>query len=759
MLKLNETPSRILRRINEEDKEELVSLPSIDDQEYSGLTETESDHTTTQIKENEKPQNLAASFLNPVQAQTPDRFNMVNKTPKDASKRSVTQPNVLMSAMKDKAKPSVNTTPFPKTVSFSRKPQETNNDSLEPSFASSNNDLITPRQPAANANESGNTGNRFDGTKLNSYLNSLNEHLATENHQLATALENAKEDALDAQEQLRLAGDEHYAENQQLRDEINRLKSSQTHTSSEEVQKLSYTVDKLQEEVLHYKSRSKQLEEEVTNLDNDKYQLSKEMNDARKFNKTFDVEKDKYERTIARLEADLHDFDIELDRRQTMFNSRIDEYKKVNEDMDNHLRANQIEIEQLRGDNSRLSGEIQLLKIRSPPQTQNHSTPRNKSKYDTVDATPAVHKSIINLKMPKTPATPEWMGHDTWLNQTTIGAGDVQPLLAQVAALREQLDGANNEVDNNLRRLGKSGGFDQTSIVNKLMESSDRVHDLEVELKRVHDGQDEDRRSIEALIAERENIVKLSDTLQDELQKAETKVMKLENKLTETAQMRRRFDTKVDECDELQRLNRELQEEGRETHEELARQEKDLNRMNREFMILGQDLEMLKNERDGLEQRKMASHNQLKDELMSSEARVRALEAQLSSSNGKGSGMSAEERGNFIKERRGLAIEIKYHKAKFGRERALREDLICQKKYLLLLVGGLRLTQDATIAAISKIGFMEEAAKRPQKKASTRFRSAAFAVIAINRMKNAKSNWQAQRSERDRLVAARSSRR
>lgn len=154
--------------------------------------------------------------------------------------------------------------------------------------------------------------------------------------------------------------------------------------------------------------------------------------------------------------------------------------------------------------------------------------------------------------------------------------------------------------------------------------------------------------------------------------------------------MRRRYDSKVDECEELQRLNIELQEEGRETHEELARQEKDLNRMNREFIILGQDLEMLKNERDGLEHRKMASHNKLRDELTSSEAKIHALEAQLNSS--KGAGMSTEERNNFIKERRGLAIEIKYHKAKFNRERILREDLVCQKKYLLLLVGGLRLT-------------------------------------------------------------------
>lgn len=165
--------------------------------------------------------------------------------------------------------------------------------------------------------------------------------------------------------------------------------------------------------------------------------------------------------------------------------------------------------------------------------------------------------------------------------------------------------------------------------------------------------------------------------------------MKLENKLTESSQMRRKYDTKVDQCEQLEKLNRELEEDGRETHEELARQEMALNRMNREFMILGQDLEMLKNERDGLEHRRTTSHNMLKDELSESEAKLRALETQL---NNKNVTMSSEERNNFIRERRGLAIEIKYHKAKFNRERVLRDDLICQKKYLLLLVGGLRLT-------------------------------------------------------------------
>lgn len=498
MLKLNETPSRILRRINEEDKEELMSLPSVDDQDYSGLTETESNATTTQLKENDKPK-MTFNY-----AETPNKLDNTNKTPKDALKRSITQPNVLMSAMKDKAKSNVNSTPFPKTVSFSRNPLNNDNQSVESSFASSNNDLITPRQVSGNPNES---GNRFDGNKLNSYLHSLNQHLTTENQQLVSALENAKEDAFEAQEQLRLIGDEHDAEIDQLHNEVTRLKTSKSQTTSDEVQKLSYTVDKLQEEVYHYKNRSKQLEEEVATLDNDKYQLNKELEDTRRSHKDVDGKMEKYERTIGGLEADIHDMEIEFERRQSIHNSHLEEYKKVNHEMDKQLQSNQIEIESLTSNVNKLNEELDQL--RSYNQSNSQFTPRNKSKSQTIDITPAVHKSVINLKMPKTPATPEWMGHDTWLNQTTIGAGDVQPLLAQVAALRQQLDGANDEVDRNIRKLGESG-LDKGSVVKKLLESSDKVHTLEMELRKVHEGQEEDRKSIEALIAERENIVKVS---------------------------------------------------------------------------------------------------------------------------------------------------------------------------------------------------------------------------------------------------------
>lgn len=498
MLKLNETPSRILRRINEEDKEELMSLPSVDDQDYSGLTETESNETTTQLKENDRPK-MTFNY-----AETPNKLDNTNKTPKDALKRSITQPNVLMSAMKDKAKSNLNTTPFPKTVSFSRNPLNNDSQSIESSFASSNNDLITPRQASENPNES---GNRFDGNKLNSYLNSLNQHLTTENQQLVSALENAKEDAFEAQEQLRLIGDEHDAEIDQLRNEVARLKSSKSQTASDEVQKLSYTVDKLQDEVYHYKNRSKQLEEEVGNLDNDRYQLNKELEDTRRTHKDVDGKMEKYEGTIGGLEADIHDIEVEFERRQSIHNSHLEEYKKVNQEMDKHLQSNQIEIESLTSNINKLNEE--LIQLRSYNQSNSQFTPRNKSKSQTIDITPAVHKSVINLKMPKTPATPEWMGHDTWLNQTTIGAGDVQPLLAQVAALRQQLDGANDEVDRNIRRLGETG-LDNGSVVKKLLESSDKVHNLEMELRKVHEGQEEDRKSIEALISERENIVKVS---------------------------------------------------------------------------------------------------------------------------------------------------------------------------------------------------------------------------------------------------------
>ena len=218
-------------------------------------------------------------------------------------------------------------------------------------------------------------------------------------------------------------------------------------------------------------------------------------------------------------------------------------------------------------------------------------------------------------------------------------------------------------------------------------------------------------------------------------------MIKMESKLNDYINLRRRFESKVEECRRLEREKIELEDEGRLTHEELTKQDSEINRMNEEFIIIGRDLDMLKNERDGLELRRKESQMKLRDE-------IKRLESQQSSNSNE----------KFDKEKRGLGIEIRYQKDKMKRERMMREDLVCQKKYLLLLVGGLRLTQDATIAAISKIGFMDDNPKsRSQSKRKVhKFKTTVICIMATIRMKNARQRWLDISSKRNELVMRRS---
>lgn len=105
---------------------------------------------------------------------------------------------------------------------------------------------------------------------------------------------------------------------------------------------------------------------------------------------------------------------------------------------------------------------------------------------------------------------------------------------------------------------------------------------------------------------------------------------------------------------------------------------------------------------------------------------------------------------------RGLLLQIRYEKAKYMRESDLRADLIHQKKYLLGLVGGLELNEEATVRFLADLeksrGVYQSRLKMQQfqRKAGydyhsvglKKFKSAAFAVVAICRAKKMAENWQ-----------------
>lgn len=92
-----------------------------------------------------------------------------------------------------------------------------------------------------------------------------------------------------------------------------------------------------------------------------------------------------------------------------------------------------------------------------------------------------------------------------------------------------------------------------------------------------------------------------------------------------------------------------------------------------------------------------------------------------------------------------MATQIQYLKAKYTRESTFRNALALQKRYLLLLVGGMSLkcvtllesdwgpadacSEQATLKAIASMGFPVPASSRPKRT----FKSVAIAVLSVVR--------------------------
>jgi Pericentrin-AKAP-450 domain of centrosomal targeting protein len=94
----------------------------------------------------------------------------------------------------------------------------------------------------------------------------------------------------------------------------------------------------------------------------------------------------------------------------------------------------------------------------------------------------------------------------------------------------------------------------------------------------------------------------------------------------------------------------------------------------------------------------------------------------------------SEMRAQHVRECKGLMLQIRYLKTKYMRESDLRADMIHQKSYLSMLVGGLERNEEATRKYIADISLSRNIPPAP-KSGLARFRQVAFAVKAVARMR------------------------
>jgi len=254
-----------------------------------------------------------------------------------------------------------------------------------------------------------------------------------------------------------------------------------------------------------------------------------------------------------------------------------------------------------------------------------------------------------------------------------------------------------------------------------------------------------------------------SDGTQEELDAQYTKVETLQSALRDanmsTDKLRIALKEKADSLRHAETTITSLQRERASITKELLEFESDLQNQRVESEAFGRELKSLKSEQGGsarlkedmaVLQRNYRSAKealqQAKDQLEIQVRRARELKnwqivhlqdryvfplsfrcGLMSSDNT--STAHAEQKARFKAQTRDLAAQIRYLKAKFTRESTFRNGLSLQKRYLLLMIGGMSLNEHATLKAIASMGHPVPAIERPKRT----LKSVGLAVLSIIR--------------------------
>lgn len=328
---------------------------------------------------------------------------------------------------------------------------------------------------------------------------------------------------------------------------------------------------------------------------------------------------------------------------------------------------------------------------------------------------------------------------------------------------RVQIESINNELKNKVavfERLNEE--LRETSTVDDSLAM--HVHSLQAKV-------DGFAQVVERLRSDRTAILQERQELYNRKQQNQQKQLNTHEELRTTQEALLAHQRQIDEqVETIERLHGELRkqngslekvqnerdqvyEQRREILDDVAQLEIILKKVREESRQFGIELEDLRGRRtQTTKQSTQAINQQVHDELEATRNRYEKRLTRLSEEYGT---LQHAATSRHQSECRGLLLQIRYEKAKFMRESDLRADLIHQKKYLLGLVGGLELSEEATVRFLADLeksrGEIQSRLKKQQSKSATnnqqslpikKFKSVAFAVLAICRAKKMAQNWQ-----------------
>ncbi|WWC91338.1 uncharacterized protein L201_006281 [Kwoniella dendrophila CBS 6074] len=255
------------------------------------------------------------------------------------------------------------------------------------------------------------------------------------------------------------------------------------------------------------------------------------------------------------------------------------------------------------------------------------------------------------------------------------------------------------------------------------------------------------------------------NSLQNNLRQAETEL----DRLQETLSQRTRS------MDESQSRLAKYQKERETVFRELEEFEKDLQKQRAESKQFGVQLHALKNEQNNTAEKHQVELKALERELKEAKEIEKYTSRQLDDVQKKSdqleswksnheceNGLSQamiDQKQHFKTQSRNLATQIKYLKAKFTRESTFRNSLSLQKRYLLLLIGGMSLDQQSTLKMISQMAYPDgqepelSIAGKPKKS----FKSVGIAVLGLIRAKNLANDWKLKKELKSSITQTTSS--
>ncbi|KAL5492538.1 hypothetical protein ACEPAI_3985 [Sanghuangporus weigelae] len=231
----------------------------------------------------------------------------------------------------------------------------------------------------------------------------------------------------------------------------------------------------------------------------------------------------------------------------------------------------------------------------------------------------------------------------------------------------------------------------------------------------------------------------------------------LDRQAQEIENLRSALSSKVQILDNARWKNENAQVESTELSSLAGKLEFELKRIQHEANGFGRDLVHLRAERDQMISRHREEIELHECETNQVRAQLRNLKQQVV--NRKETHDIASEihaateclRLRHNRECKGLFVQIRYLKAKYTREAALRDDLSYQKDYLLVLLSRYEASEKRILAVIAQVSFQRTSTPNLRPKS---LRTAAYAVMFISRTRRASDTWREQRSACSSVAAA-----